>query len=147
MKETIASIEEMEAFARKFLKGISGPARESSTLVALSGDLGAGKTAFAKAIAKTLGVVEEVTSPTFVLEKIYRLSEGAHWNHFIHIDAYRLESGRELLSLGFDDICRDPGNLILLEWPEKVASALEGKTPVGLSFKHVSEMVREISST
>ena len=115
-----------------------------ATLIALSGDLGAGKTAFTKAVAKVLGVSEEVTSPTFVLEKIYQLA-GKQWKHLIHIDAYRLEGGHELLAIGFDGIYRDAGNLILLEWPEKVPSALEGKKALPMSFKSVSETVREIS--
>lgn len=143
MTETIRSLEELDMFARKFISGLTATPN-SATLVTLSGELGAGKTAFAKAVAKALGVSEEVTSPTFVLEKIYRLS-GQAWKHLVHIDAYRLESGHELLAIGFGAVCADPGNLILLEWPEKVPSALEGKKALLMSFKSISESVREIS--
>ena len=98
---------------------------ERATLVTLSGELGAGKTAFAKAVAKFLGVEEIVTSPTFVLEKIYLLgSEASKYKRLVHIDAYRLEQGSELAPLGFDELMQDSGNLILLEWPEKVSDAL-----------------------
>ena len=94
-----------------------------STLVTLSGELGAGKTAFTKTVAHALGVEEIVTSHTFVLEKNYPLS-GQLFKRLIHIDAYRLEKGEDLAPLGFDELMQDSGNLILLEWPEKVARAL-----------------------
>ena len=134
----------MDAFARKILPEFSGRRGDAATLVTLSGDLGAGKTAFTKAVARVLGVSEEVTSPTFVLEKIYQLSDKP-WKHLIHIDAYRLLGGHELLAIGFEGICRDAGNLILLEWPEKVPSALEGKKSLAMNFKHIDESTREIS--
>ena len=85
---------------------------------------GAGKTAFSKVVASVLGVEETVTSPTFVLEKIYALPEGKDFERLVHIDAYRLESGSDLAPLGFDELMRDEKNLVLLEWPEKVAEAL-----------------------
>ena len=93
-------------------------------LVTLSGELGAGKTAFTKAVARALGVEEIVTSPTFVLEKIYLLPDKKLFKRLIHIDAYRLEKGADLIPLCFDKLMQDSGNLILLEWPERVADAL-----------------------
>lgn len=98
-----------------------------ATLVTLSGELGAGKTAFTKAAAKALGVEEIITSPTFVLEKIYLLGEQP-FKRLIHIDAYRLEKGADLAPLGFDELMQDAGNLILLEWPEKVDDVLPAAT-------------------
>jgi tRNA threonylcarbamoyladenosine biosynthesis protein TsaE len=97
--------------------------QKSAIVMGLSGELGAGKTTFTQAIAATLGVAESVTSPTFVILKIYAL-ENQPFERLVHIDAYRLESGTELLTLGFDDLLRDPGNIIVVEWPEKVAEAL-----------------------
>src|SRR3989338_1544300 len=75
----------------------------SSTVVALSGDLGAGKTTFAQAVAKSLGVEETVNSPTFVIQKVYALSD-QQWGRLIHIDAYRLKSADELRALGWDEM-------------------------------------------
>ncbi len=69
--------------------------------------------------AAALGVQETVSSPTFVIEKIYDL-EGQKFERLIHIDAYRLKGAHELTALGWDEIASDPGNLILLEWPERV---------------------------
>lgn len=121
MEKIIRTLAELEAEAMRFV-GTLAP-REQATLVTLSGELGAGKTAFTKAIAWALGVEEIVTSPTFVLEKIYVL-EKQSFRRLIHIDAYRLEKGSELVALGFDELMRDAGNLILLEWPENVADVL-----------------------
>lgn len=114
----------------------------TATIVALYGDLGAGKTTFTQAVAKALGVTETVTSPTFVIEKIYKLSH-PHYTHLIHIDAYRLESGKELETLGWREIASDSKNLIFIEWPEKVADILPGNMHK-IYFKFVDENTREI---
>lgn len=100
----------------------------TATLVTLSGELGAGKTTFTQGIAKAFGVEGSVTSPTFVLEKIYALPETAPFRRLAHIDAYRLNSGIELAPLGFDELMQDKDTLVVLEWPEKVADSLPAPT-------------------
>lgn len=122
MEKAVRSLEEFEREAQDFIRTLV-PGKEVATLVTLSGELGAGKTAFVKAAAKALGVEEHITSPTFVLEKIYALSAGP-FSKLIHIDAYRLKNGSELAALGFDECMKDSQNLIMLEWPEQVADAL-----------------------
>lgn len=122
MEKPIGTLAELEREAAQFIEELA-PQEGGAAFITLSGELGAGKTAFAKAVAKALGVEETVNSPTFVLEKIYKLS-GGHFKNLIHLDAYRLESGSDLAPLGFDEIVKDTRNLILLEWPEKVADAL-----------------------
>ncbi|MBI5405636.1 tRNA (adenosine(37)-N6)-threonylcarbamoyltransferase complex ATPase subunit type 1 TsaE [Candidatus Kaiserbacteria bacterium] len=125
MEKTVRTLAEFEAEAVRFAHALV-PREGGATLVTLSGELGAGKTAFIKAVAKAFGVEETVTSPTFVLEKIYELgSEASKFERLVHIDAYRLEGGSDLAPLGFDELMQDAGNLILLEWPEKVADALQ----------------------
>ena len=111
--------------------------QKTATVVGLYGDLGAGKTTFTKALAEALGVVGTVTSPTFVIEKIYTL-EGQDFSHLIHIDAYRLESSDELKKLGWDTIVGDPGNLIVVEWADKVEELLPEHTRK-IHFKVVGE--------
>ncbi len=108
--------------AHRFV-GTLVPNPSRATVVLLSGALGAGKTTFVQAMAKELGVEEAVTSPTFVLEKIYAL-EGQTFSRLIHIDAYRLKSAHELEALGWKALLEDSGNLIVLEWPERVAEAM-----------------------
>lgn len=132
MQKTVKTLAEFEEEAARFARSLVKseqrlPAGRQATLVTLSGELGAGKTAFVKAVALALGIEDVVTSPTFVLEKIYLLpseDSPSKFERLIHIDAYRLLSGSELAALGFDELMRDAGNLVLLEWPEKVADAL-----------------------
>jgi len=126
MDATTHSLEEFNGEAARFTASLSPGS--SATLVTLSGELGAGKTTFAQAIARALGIEETVTSPTFVIEKIYALPEqpfdsaqGKKFSRLIHIDAYRLKGAHELAVLGWEELLADPGNLIILEWPERVA--------------------------
>ncbi len=126
MEKVIRTIKELESEAKRFVA--SRVPAEGATFVTLSGELGAGKTAFTKAVARALGVEDVVNSPTFVLEKIYLLPAGQPFKRLINIDAYRLEKGGDLAPLGFDELMHDPENLILLEWPEKVAGALPPPT-------------------
>ena len=90
-----------------------------------------------------LGIIEPVTSPTFVIEKIYESkSKGFPWTRLIHIDAYRLESARELEVLNFEELVEDPNNLILIEWPENVKEILP-KGALTIKCEFVSETERE----
>ncbi|MBI4088939.1 tRNA (adenosine(37)-N6)-threonylcarbamoyltransferase complex ATPase subunit type 1 TsaE [Candidatus Kaiserbacteria bacterium] len=144
MEKAIWTLAELEEKAAHFIDSLTP--KENATLATLSGELGAGKTAFVKAVAKALGVEEVINSPTFVLEKIYLLPEEKNFKRLIHIDAYRLEKGEELKPLGFDELMKDSGNLILLEWPEKVSDALP--TPnVRISLIANSDGSRIISYT
>lgn len=87
--------------------------------IAISGELGAGKTTLAQAICRGAGVRDFVTSPTFALVQRY---DGARFPVY-HIDLYRLDSARELVNLGWDDVLRDDA-LVLIEWPERAEGHL-----------------------
>lgn len=126
MEKIIQDLEGLADEAGDFARALR-PRAAGATLITLSGELGAGKTAFTKEVARALGVTDTVTSPTFVLEKVYALPEcdvEQLFTRLIHIDAYRLERGAELAPLGFDELMRSSRNLVMLEWPEKVADAL-----------------------
>jgi tRNA threonylcarbamoyladenosine biosynthesis protein TsaE len=142
METLVKTLDELEAEAERFVSSLA-PRTRGATLVTLSGELGAGKTAFTKAVARALGVKETVNSPTFVLEKTYKLF-GGNFKNLIHIDAYRLESGNDLAPLGFDEIMKAARNLILLEWPEKVADALP-IPDIKISFTPLPDGSRTIS--
>ncbi len=117
----IESVEVMQSFAAGF---IAEKAKEPhATVLALSGQLGAGKTTFTQALAHELGVEETVNSPTFVIQKVYAL-QGQSWQRLVHIDAYRLKSAGELQHLGWDELVADSGNLVVVEWPEKIEGAI-----------------------
>lgn len=122
MRAEVADVEAMMQSAAEFVSGIS-PRRGHATVVVLSGGLGAGKTTFVQGIAKALGVEETITSPTFVLEKIYKLDE-QKFTHLVHVDAYRLKGAHELELLAWNELLQDNGNLIMLEWPERVVEAI-----------------------
>ncbi|MHB0865959.1 MAG: tRNA (adenosine(37)-N6)-threonylcarbamoyltransferase complex ATPase subunit type 1 TsaE [Minisyncoccota bacterium] len=143
MEKTVTTLVDLEAEAAGFIAALR-PGEEGATLVTLSGELGAGKTAFTKAVASALGVEGVVTSPTFVLEKTYSLPNSSSFKQLVHIDAYRLESGADLAALGFEDLMQDCGNLIMLEWPEKVADALP-EPALRISLVALPDVSRKIS--
>jgi tRNA threonylcarbamoyladenosine biosynthesis protein TsaE len=122
MKFISKNLEDTQKFASDFIQNLT-PKTNGATVVGLYGNLGAGKTTLTQSIARVLGVGETVTSPTFVIEKIYELA-GQKFTHLIHIDAYRIEKSEELLRLGWQEIISDSQNLILIEWPEKVSDIM-----------------------
>jgi tRNA threonylcarbamoyladenosine biosynthesis protein TsaE len=106
--------DELVAWGRTFGASLSAPA-----LVALSGELGAGKTTLVQAICAAQGVTEPVTSPTFALVHVYR---GAATQVF-HLDLYRLNSPSELDNLGWDEML-DSRSIVLIEWPDRAGPRL-----------------------
>ena len=90
------------------------------SVVAYTGGLGAGKTAFTRGLARGLGISERVTSPTFTIVNEY---EGGRLPLF-HFDMYRLESSEELFDIGWEDYLRR-GGVCAVEWSENVEEAIE----------------------
>ena len=93
------------------------------TVVAFTGDLGAGKTAFVRGMARGLGITARVTSPTFTIVNEY---EGGRCPLF-HFDMYRLSSADELFDIGWEDFLRR-GGICAVEWSENIVDALEPDT-------------------
>ena len=91
------------------------------TVIAYRGDLGAGKTAFTRGLARGLGVADPVTSPTYTIVNEYL---GGRLPLF-HFDMYRLRCAEDLWDIGWDDYL-DRGGICAVEWSENVADALEG---------------------
>ena len=91
------------------------------SIVAMSGQMGSGKTTLVQAIVSILGSDETVSSPTYGLVHEYNILNGK----LIHMDLYRLEQESELEQLGFDDYL-STGNLCLIEWPELAAKHIQG---------------------
>jgi len=149
MKIISKNLEETSRVALTILKNLK-PKANRATVLLLEGDLGSGKTTFAQALSRELGIKNYITSPTFVLMKSYKIpaftTERFHLSvkNFIHIDAYRLNSGQDLLALGWGDIVANPENLIVLEWPERVAGLFTGEESK-INFKFIDEQTREIS--
>ena len=116
------SAQETKKIAKLLAQEISRP-----VVLALTGDLGSGKTTFIQGFLKGLGVKKRITSPTFVIMRTYNL--------VYHIDCYRLSKPKELLKLGFKEILQNPKAIILIEWAEKIRKILP-KNTIWLEFKH-----------
>lgn len=116
-----------------------GATLRTGDVLALCGDLGAGKTHFVKGLAAGLGADATVTSPTFTL--IHEYSGGRL--PLYHFDLYRLESENELLRIGFDDYLAD-GGVLAIEWAEKFPALLPPRTR-WLRFAHRPDGTREVS--
>ena len=132
------SAEETIAFGRELAKDLVPP-----KIVLLRGDLGAGKTTMVKGIAEAFQAAgqDDVTSPTFTLVHEYRGPKVT----VIHIDLYRLETEKELATLGLDDYMRDD-TVLLIEWGEKFPR-LARERDVEIAIERVSENERKINVT
>jgi len=149
VEQEVRNLKELYAQAESFLEYLAQrPQKDTATVVGLSGELGSGKTAFTKCVASALGVTETVTSPTFILEKIYSIPAGSvlgsRFATLVHIDAYRMDSAKEMRALNWEEIVLDQRNLVFIEWPEQVIGALP-KDMIKVSFEYVNEGVRRIS--
>jgi tRNA threonylcarbamoyladenosine biosynthesis protein TsaE len=118
--------------------------QRTATTFALQGDLGAGKTTFVQGFLKGLGSKKRVTSPTFVLMRRHALGAGAgnttgaaqkKFKNVFHIDAYRLKKPEHMAALELSVILNEPGNIILIEWPEKAKEFLP-KNTTWVMFEH-----------
>ena len=109
---TITTLDKIDPAAAAFLKDTG-----DVTVVAFSGELGAGKTTFIQALCRASGVKEEVNSPTFSLVNEYFTTEGSSIFHF---DLYRIEDPEELFDLGYEEYFYS-GARCFIEWPEKAS--------------------------
>ena len=113
---------------------------QPGTVIAYRGDLGAGKTAFTRGLAKGLGCTDLVTSPTYTIVNEYL---GGRLPLF-HFDMYRLASSDDLWDIGWDDYL-DRGGVCAVEWSENVADAMEGAITV--CIQKLGEDARKITIT
>ena len=117
-RHLVASPKETARIAAALAKRVRG-----GDVVALYGDLGAGKTTFAQAFAKALGVKERVQSPTFILMHEHRLKKKGGPAVFLHADAYRGDAA-QFRAVGFDEYLGRPDAVVLVEWAERVTDLL-----------------------
>jgi tRNA threonylcarbamoyladenosine biosynthesis protein TsaE len=131
--KNISTLEELHALAAEVIASCGE--KNTATVIALRGDLGAGKTAFTKELASLLDIEESITSPTFVIMKSYTIPHHAYFKTLTHIDAYRIESDDEMRVLGFKELLSDPTRLICIEWPEKIESLIpEDAYPISINL-------------
>lgn len=120
--------DELNDWGQRFGRAVRVP-----LVVALAGELGAGKTTLVQAICRGCGVTQEVTSPTFALVHQY---DAPNYPVY-HLDLYRLRDERELTNIGWDDLLSDHA-LVLIEWPERAGSRLPHDA-VQIELEHVPD--------
>ena len=137
MKYISHNVKETKELAKELVKSL-----KTGQVIGLSGDLGAGKTAFTQGLAKALGVKSIVNSPTFVLMKVYETKHKVI-KTLVHIDAYRLDESTNLEVLGISEYLADPEVLVVVEWVERIRKIMPKGTKY-YNFKVLSEDQREI---
>lgn len=140
---------ETKKLAEDFAKNISKRGFYKKALVlALTGDLGGGKTTFLQGFAKGLGIKEKILSPTFILMKKFQIPnfkfQILKFKTFYHIDCYRIENSREILDLGFKEIISGPKNIVAIEWADQLGKELP-KNVITLSFDFLDKKTRKIT--
>mgnify|MGYP001574193795 CR=1 FL=1 len=129
-----------KGIGQKFLAGQSH--HNKARLIALIGDLGSGKTTFTQGFAEGLGIKDKIISPTFILIRQHPIPNSK--KTLFHIDLYRLEKDFNLNELGLSEIFDKKGNLVLIEWADKISN-LAPKETIRVNIKKISQNTREIS--
>lgn len=111
---------------------------KKSLVLALTGDLGSGKTSFVKGLAKGLGVKNKIQSPSFVIFKSFPVRPQKIFSKLIHIDCYRLDSFKDLLHIGLREFISNPQNIVVIEWADKIIRHLP-KTLIKINFAYHSK--------
>lgn len=144
---------ETKAFGKRLANRITGTRQKAlgtsgAVVLALSGNLGSGKTTFTQGFAQGLGITQRILSPTFIIMRNYRIelqAKDSKLKEFFHVDLYRLEEniGDELTNLGIKEAWSDSGNIIAIEWAEKAKDVLPDDT-IWVKFESVGEDKRRI---
>ena len=117
MKKIHYSLDQLEEVVQSIR-----PLLADCSIVAFRGPLGAGKTTFIKALLKSFGIDESITSPTFTYLNTYSNPSG---KIFYHFDLYRLKTLEEFIDQGFDEYLNEPHAVTLIEWPEVIEPLLQ----------------------
>jgi tRNA threonylcarbamoyladenosine biosynthesis protein TsaE len=127
--------------------------KKGAIVIAMRGDLGGGKTTFIQGFARGLGIKENITSPTFVILKKFKIAASPSRTPrndslmvFYHIDAYRIEKPKDLMDLGIENILLDSHNIVAIEWSEKIQKILP-KNAIKIKFEFVDDTTRKIMIT
>lgn len=129
---------ETEAFAAKLAARFP-----RGKILTLYGDLGAGKTVFARGFARGLGITEPISSPTYTIIQEYPLPD---YGWFYHLDLYRINNSESALMFGVDEFLSDPESVVLMEWPERIQDILPANT-IKINIRHLTDTERELVVT
>lgn len=141
--KTTSSAKKTQDLAQEIWEKVEKDLKNKPIIFALQGELGAGKTQFAKGLGQALGVKENINSPTYTIIKEYPIESGV----FYHLDAWRLETEKDLKELGLEKMLK-PKNVVVIEWLEKASEFISSKEKQALvvyvSFEVKSKVVRKI---
>lgn len=149
------SFEETQQFGFELAQNL-----QDVKIIALHGDLGAGKTTFVQGFAKGLGITKQIISPTFIIMREYEIPElflseqseskdkdslrqAQAKQFFYHVDLYRIESEKDVEGLGLLEIIKDDSSIVVIEWPEKIENLLPDKR-IDLFFQYIDDDKRII---
>lgn len=135
------STDETQAVAKNIAQEIIANTR--ANLILLEGELGGGKTTFSQGFVAGLGVLQNVTSPTFVIMKTYLIPDSEY--KVYHLDLYRLNQEWEVLDLGIMDLIQNPNNILLVEWASKTPKLWENLPHTKISFEVLNATERAIN--
>lgn len=132
----LISLPELHIFAKKILSSLN-----SARCLTLSGELGSGKTTFVQQLGKLLKIKNKITSPTFVLLKVYSLPKNNYQlRSLCHVDLYRAQKGSFLF---LQEYLNNPEVLTIIEWPDKIKKL---PTPrIDIKFQIISHHTRRVS--
>lgn len=131
------SLNETEKIAQQVAKQLIG-----GETIALSGNLGAGKTVFVKFLAKALKIKDTITSPTFVLMKVYDVGY-KKISKLVHVDCYRLDGQEDLRDIGLEEYISDQGTVVVIEWADKIQNL--PKNSIKINIQHINDQARNIT--
>ena len=129
------SPKETQALAKNFL--LQFKSFDRSLVLALSGNLGAGKTTFIKSFIRSMGVKKRITSPTFLILRRFAINNKIFKNIF-HVDAYRIKDEKDLRGINIRDVLKEPSNIVLVEWADRIKKVLPKET-IWVKFKYGKE--------
>ena len=135
------SIETIAEYCQPIIELLNGSAAVVR-VIALHGDLGAGKTTFVQQLGQQLGVTDPITSPTFGILARYQTTHPT-WQTLLHMDAYRLETEAELGPLRFVELLQETNTIFCIEWAERIVTALPAHT-THLTFSIAEAETRSI---
>lgn len=129
-----SSEEETVLFATDFAKSL-----KKGEIILLNGDLGSGKSVFARGVIRAFGVKKQIPSPTFTIVNEY----DTDFCKLYHFDMYRLEEVEEAIAIGVDEIFADNESIKLVEWPEKVWQIIPSKV-IKVNIEKIDDTKRKI---
>jgi tRNA threonylcarbamoyladenosine biosynthesis protein TsaE len=141
MKKIITnSFEETQQLGLDLAKKLKG-----GEVLALHGDLGAGKTTFMQGLAQGLGIKRRIISPTFIIMRTYVIPDLIRGNdgNLYHVDLYRIESERDVEGLGLLELLGEKENVVAIEWPDKIENLLPADR-IDIYFEYLGDDKRSI---